>query len=181
VFERRVATAGYRAEETGLGNDVARVTAIDAHRVAGHLLRQAAVAAAGLAQFALAAGDHRRDNDFLADHVRAAADYRARDFVAERQRRLLHRWHAHVEVGQVGVADAAAGDLDHDVIGAEGRHGDFGALQAARLGHLPSLNGIGNHGHRLVRYQRFFQTGCRFSMKEFKPSLASSVAIRSFR
>ena len=43
----------------------------------------AAVAAAGLAQLALAAGNHGRHDHFLADHRRFAADHCAGDLMAQ--------------------------------------------------------------------------------------------------
>jgi hypothetical protein len=74
-----------------------------------------------------------------------AGDDHAGYLVAERERRLLDGRHAHVEVGQVGVADAAAADLDERLAGAERGQRDLRAHELARLGHLPGVDGLRDH------------------------------------
>ncbi len=79
--------------------------------------------AAALAQIAFAAGEHGRHDHRLAEPAlgaRAGGDDAAADLVAERQRQRMVGAHAVVEVAEVGVADAAAGDRDHHFAGACG-------------------------------------------------------------
>jgi hypothetical protein len=100
-------------------------SAVDAHRVARHLLRQATIAAPGLAQLALVAGQDGGNDDFLADHAGLAGHDHAGYLVAQRQRGRLLGTHAHVEVGQVGMANATTLDLDQHFARLQSGHGDF--------------------------------------------------------
>jgi hypothetical protein len=89
------------------------------HVVAGEHLLAADRAAPRPAGAADAARDHGRDDDAEAAPVLgplAGRDDRAADLVAERQRQGVARRHALVAEAQVGVADAATGDLDEDLI-----------------------------------------------------------------
>jgi hypothetical protein len=88
--------------------------------VAGHFLVAADGAAAALAQVAFAAGNDGGHDYRLAEPTLGAAaggDDAAADLVAERKRQNVIGAHAVVKIAEVGVADAAAGDLDHHLRG----------------------------------------------------------------
>ena len=88
--------------------------------VARHLLLGADVRPAARAGPAGAAGDHRRD-----DHRRAEVRFGAgpgghhapADLVTERERQRMGGADSVVEIPQIGVANAASGDLHHDLTG----------------------------------------------------------------
>jgi hypothetical protein len=69
----------------------------------------------------------------------------AGNLVTQRQRGRLLGAYAHVEVGQVGMANAATLDLDQNFPGLQLRHRNLGLGQRPRHGHLPGLDGAGNH------------------------------------
>ena len=113
---------------------MARESALDV--VARHFLAAADGRSAALAQVALPAGyDGGDDHRLAAPALGAAAgrDYAAADLVAQREGQGVIGAHAVVEITQIGVADTAAHDLDHDFTcwwreGIECRfdHGDIG-------------------------------------------------------
>ena len=89
--------------------------------VARHLLVRADRRLAALAGVAVAARDHRRNNNRAVgepERIRAGVDDVAADLVPERQRQFVLGAHAVVIIAKIGVADAAAGDFDQDFIGA---------------------------------------------------------------
>ena len=113
-------------------DDVRREPALDV--VARHLLRAADRRQTALAEVAFAARQHGGDDHRLADPAlgaRSGRDDVPADLVAERQRQRMVGPHAVVEVAEVGVADAAAGDRHHDFAGA--RVGGEGRALERRL------------------------------------------------
>ncbi|MCZ7565415.1 MAG: hypothetical protein M5U08_17860 [Burkholderiales bacterium] len=102
------------AQPAARHDDVGCESTVDV--VAGHLLVAADVRAAALAGPALAAGNHRRDEDGLPDPALGAGAGRTHPpahLVPERERQCMVGAHAVVIVAEISVADAAAGDFDH--------------------------------------------------------------------
>jgi len=132
---------------------VGREAALDI--VARHLLAAADDAQAALAQIALAAGQHRRHDHRDAHPVLgtgAGSDDAAADLVAERERQRLVGAHAVVVVAEIGVADAATGDLHHHLADAR-LDVEIDTLERClRCRHLPTMS-LDSHGV-------WFRLGC---------------------
>ena len=96
--------------------------------VAGHFLVGADGRLAALAGIALAARNHRRNDDRAIgapQSIRAGVDDVAADLVSERQRQLVLGADAVVIIAEIGVADPAAGDFDQDLIAGQGADFEF--------------------------------------------------------
>ena len=148
------------AQAAARHHDVGREAAVNV--VAGHLLLAADRGKTAAAEIAFATRQHRRHDDGLAEplrRVRSGGDDAAADLVAERQRRREIGAHAVVEVAEVGVADAAAGDLDDHVggprLGAERRAGE----RRAGRSHQPAVGF--DHRQRSVRVLWYRNTDLR--------------------
>ncbi len=135
-----------RAQPAPGHDDVRREAALDV--VARHLLLAADRREAALAQIALAARQHGGNDHGLAHPAFGAGagrDHVAADLVAERERQRMVGAHAVVEVAEIGVADAAAGDGDHD-LARPGFGRECRALERrVRRGHQPA---VGFDAHR---------------------------------
>ncbi len=118
-----------------------REAAVDV--VAGHLLVAADRREAPRAQLAFAAGQHGGHDDRLAE-PRLPAGSGERDapahLVAERERQRPVRAHAVVEIPEVGVTDAAAGDRDDDLARARLERDRRAHERRVRRGHLPAVS-----------------------------------------
>ena len=129
-----------RAKGLRRNDDVGGEAAVDI--VARHLLRAADGAVAGEAEVAFAAGDDRRNQHRLADPLAgplARRDHAAADLVSQRERSGVVEADAAVIETKVGVADAAAGDLDDDFSRAR-RRGKFTLLHRLTYGgHGPAI------------------------------------------
>ena len=134
-----------RAQAARGDDDVRGEATLDV--VAGHLLRTADRREAALAQVAFAAGQYRGHDHGASDPVfRALARGHdaAGDLVAERQRQRRVGAHAVVVVAEVGVAHAAAGNLDGDFARAGRRVERRADERCAGGGHEPAVGGDGH-------------------------------------
>jgi hypothetical protein len=149
-------------------DDVGGEAAVDVR--AGEDLLAADRGAAGAAQRAGAAGDDRRHHHLAPDERgvrRPGVLDDAGDLVPEHQRERLARPDAVVEEAEVGVADAAAGDAHHHLVGAQRVDHAAGADQrGADLDRLPGrdLDGerLGARHDHLRRSKRHFSTDLYF-------------------
>ena len=130
-----------RAQAARRHHDVGGEAALDV--VARHDLGATDRAVSRGAELAGAAGHHRRHDHRAADPLsrRAARTHHpAADLVTERERQRLVGAHAVVVVAEVGVADAAAGDLDHHLVGGQLADLELGAdHRPTRLHHHPAI------------------------------------------
>ncbi len=143
--------------------------------VSRHLLAAADVRQAALAQIAVPARQHRRNDDGFSKPVfRALArgGDASRDFVPERERQRMVRAHAVEKKAEVGVANAASRNRDHHFASASPRHERLVFQGRPNRGHNPAA-GFNSLCHRpSLSFQR------RDWLLFFDPPLIVNLLIR---
>ena len=128
------------AQATAGDHDVRGEAALDV--VARHFLLAADCAEPALAKVALATrqhGGHDCGLAFPALGTRTCVDHTAADFVSQRQRQGVVGPNAVVEITEVGVTDAATGDVDDDFAGARLRAKRRALQRRIYRGHQPAI------------------------------------------